>query len=152
MKIAQLTTAEVYVTIDKGIQDRINISESTTAPSGTLEEIVFNNINGMFSSSVEAKNLVLAGDNGISSGYGLAPLTIGFHSGTGDGKSLCFDRNSMQTRTNDEASTMYINYYGGMVVVNEQNLSNGGLKVKNKMVIPIGAPSQLEDGCIWIER
>ena len=25
-------------------------------------------------------------------------------------------------------------------------------KVSNKMVIPIGAPSSLEDGCIWIER
>ena len=24
-------------------------------------------------------------------------------------------------------------------------------KASNKMIIPIGAPSQLEDGCIWIE-
>ena len=96
--------------------------------------------------------LTLNGNNGISSGYGKAPLTIGFPSGTNDGKSLCFDRNSMQARTNDEASTLYLNYYGGMVVVNEQNLSNSGLKVKQKMVIPIGAPSSLEDGCIWIER
>ena len=27
-----------------------------------------------------------------------------------------------------------------------------GFKANNKMVIPIGAPSSLEDGCIWIER
>ena len=27
-----------------------------------------------------------------------------------------------------------------------------GLKANSKMVIPIGAPSSLEDGCIWIER
>ena len=152
LKIVQITTADVYVTIDKGVQDRINISESTTAPSGTLEEIVFNNINGMFSGSIEAKNLVLAGDNGISSGYGLAPITIGFPSGTGDGKSLCFDRNSMQARTNDTVSDLYLNFYGGMVAVNAQNNSNGGLKVNNKMIIPIGATSSLEDGCIWIER
>ena len=152
LKIVQLTTADVFVTIDKGSQDRINISESTTAPSGTLEEIVFNNINGMFTGSVEAKNLVLAGDKGISSGYGLAPLTIGFPSGTGDGKSLCFDRNSMQARTNGTTSELYLNYYGGMVAVNAQNNSDGGLKVNNKMVIPIGAPSSLQDGCIWIER
>lgn len=26
------------------------------------------------------------------------------------------------------------------------------IKVNNKLVIPIGAPSSLEDGCIWIER
>ena len=152
LKIVQLTTADVYVTIDKDVQDRINMSESTTAPSGTLEEIVFNNINGMFSGSVDAKSLVLAGDNGISSGYGSAPLTIGFPSGTNDGKSLCFDRNSMQARTNDAVSELYLNYYGGMVAVNAQNNSNGGLKVNNKMVIPIGAPSSLQDGCIWIER
>ena len=82
--------------------------------------------------------------------YGKDSLSIGFPSGTSDGQSLGFDRNSMQVRTNGEASTMYLNYYGGMVHVNEQNKSNGGLKVKNKMVIPIGAPSSLEDGCIWI--
>ena len=27
-----------------------------------------------------------------------------------------------------------------------------GFKANNKMIIPIGAPSSLEDGCIWIER
>ena len=288
LKIVQLTTANVYVTIDKAVQDRINISESTTAPSGTLEEIVFSDINGMFSSSVNAKNLTLRNGNivyldtfgneplsigtpsslnlgidrnsiqarnngaadvlylnyyggGVQIGagnvtgskltiqgrcvssnsytdanpklefkdedgsqnisltfndfdavqapasltlngnqgneyfiapnikanrnitldsasgaslatYGTEPLTIGFPSGTGGGASLGFDRNSIQARTNGEASIMYINFYGGMVHVNEQNISNGGLKVKQKMVIPIGAPSSLEDGCIWIER
>ena len=77
LKIVQITTANVFVTIDKDVQDRINISESTTAPSGSLEEIAFNNINGIFS---------------------------------------------------------------------------GSIKANSKMVIPIGAPSSLEDGCIWIER
>ena len=77
LKIVLVTTADVYVTIDKAVQDRINISESTTAPSGTLEEIVFSNYNGMFSNSIKANS---------------------------------------------------------------------------RMVIPIGAPSSLEDGCIWIER
>ena len=77
LKIIQRTTDNVYVTIDKDYQDKINISESTTAPSGTLEEIVFSSPNGMFSSSIKANS---------------------------------------------------------------------------KMVIPIGAPSSLEDGCIWIER
>lgn len=152
LQVAQETTLSIAVTIDERYQDRINISESTTAPSGTLEEIAFNNYNGMFSSNIEAKNLVLDSVNSISSGYGSAPLTIGFPSGTNDGKSLCFDRNSMQARTNGTVSELYLNYYGGMVIANEQNQSNGGLKVKNKMVIPIGAPSSLEDGCIWIER
>ena len=87
LKIEQFTTANVFVTVDKGAQDRINISESTTAPSGTLEEIVFNNINGMFSSNIDAYQL---------------------------------------RGTISRASSM--------------------------LVIPIGAPSSLEDGCIWIER
>lgn len=98
------------------------------------------------------RNLTLDSVNGIASSYGSAPLTIGFPSGTGDGLSLSFDRNSLQVRKNGEASTVYLNYYGGKVIVNEQNSSDGGLKVKQKMVIPIGAPSSLEDGCIWIER
>ena len=58
----------------------------------------------------------------------------------------------MQARTNGTTSDLYLNYYGGMVAVNAQNNSDGGLKVSNKMVIPIGAPSSLQDGCIWIER
>ena len=82
LKIVQLTTADVYVTVDKNVQDRINISESTTAPSGSLEEIVFNNVNGMFGGSFDVHTV----------------------------------------------------------------------KASSKMVIPIGAPSSLEDGCIWIER
>ena len=153
LKIVQLTTADVYVTIDKGVQDRINISESTTAPSGALEETVFSNVNGMFTSNIKVNgNITLDSTNGISSGYGSEPLTIGFPSGTEDGKSLVFDRNSMQAKTNGTTSELYLNYYGGMVAVNAQNNSNGGLKVNGKMVIPIGAPSSLQDGCIWIER
>ena len=152
LQVRQLTTLSIDVTIDEEYQDRINISESTAAPSGVLETLTFNNDNGMFSNDIDTKCLIISGVNGISSGYGNAPLTIGFPSGTNDGKSLVFDRNSMQARTNDSTSILYLNYYGGMVIVNEQNQSNSGLKVKQKMVIPIGAPSSLEDGCIWIER
>ena len=33
-----------------------------------------------------------------------------------------------------------------------QNITAPVIQANNKMVIPIGAPSSLEDGCIWIER
>ena len=100
-----------------------------------------------------SRNITLDNASGANLGaYGSEPLTIGFPSGTSDGLSLGFDRNSIQARKNGEANTLYLNYYGGMVHVNELDKSDGGLKVKNKMVIPIGAPSSLEDGCIWIER
>ena len=211
LKITQLTTAEVYVTIDKAVQDRINISESTTAPSGTLEEIFFNKINGMFSNNIDAKNLILR--NGTIEDlntFGNEPLSIG----TPSGVNLGIDRNSIQARNNGAADVLYLNYYGGGVKIGNggvtgskltiqgpcvssnsytdanpklefknddgsQNISltftdfdavqppasltlNGNqgneyfiapcIKANNKMRIPIGAPSSLEDGCIWIER
>ena len=33
-----------------------------------------------------------------------------------------------------------------------QNITAPVIQANNKMIIPIGAPSSLEDGCIWIER
>ena len=33
-----------------------------------------------------------------------------------------------------------------------QNITSPVIQANSKMVIPIGAPSSLEDGCIWIER
>ena len=33
-----------------------------------------------------------------------------------------------------------------------QNITSPVIQANNKMVIPIGEPSSLEDGCIWIER
>ena len=33
-----------------------------------------------------------------------------------------------------------------------QTITSPSIEASNKMVIPIGAPSSLEDGCIWIER
>lgn len=77
LQVIELTNLNIAVTIDKDYQDRINISESTTAPSGKLETQTFNNANGMFTNAIKANS---------------------------------------------------------------------------KLVIPIGAPSSLEDGCIWIER
>ena len=65
LQVSQATTLSIGVTIDKDYQDRINISESTTAPSGTLEEIVFNNINGMFINNIDAKNLTGTADKAV---------------------------------------------------------------------------------------
>lgn len=38
------------------------------------------------------------------------------------------------------------------IAYNTENVTFNTAKASSKMVIPIGAPSQLEDGCIWIER
>ena len=114
LQVRQITTLGIDVTIDERLQDRINISESTTAPSGTLEEIVFNNLNGMFTNNIDAKNLTLR--NGTIEDlntFGNEPLSIG----TPSGINLGIDRNSIQARNNGAADVLYLNYYGGGVKI-----------------------------------
>ena len=130
LKITQLTTAEVYVTIDKAVQDRINISESTTAPSGTLEEIVFNNINGMFSGNIDAKNI---------SGKVNADAILDYVRGT-----------PIKVRWSGPG----INSADWYPAFNADGSAIEPIHGNNILAgrIPIGAPSSLQDGCIWIER
>lgn len=86
----------------------------------------------------------------------------------------CFSRNSdLSLHTSnytfgDETYTVGTNYYGGsntnveVVFTPQSTITEGAyssrqiiateIKANNRMVIPIGAPSNLQDGCIWIER
>ena len=87
---------------------------------------------------------------------------------------ICFSRNSdLSLKTSDytfgdETYTVGTNYYGGsntnvsIWFTPQSTIKDGAyisrqitateIKANNKLVIPIGAPSSLEDGCIWIER
>ena len=86
----------------------------------------------------------------------------------------CFSRDSdLSLHTSnyaygEEVYTIGTNYYGGsntnveIMFTPQSTISEGayssrqitatGIKANNKLRIPIGAPSSLEDGCIWIER
>ena len=86
----------------------------------------------------------------------------------------CFSRDSdLSLHTSnytygDEVYTIGTNYYGGsntnvsIMFTPQSTIKDGAyssrpitasvIKASSKMVIPIGAPSSLEDGCIWIER
>ena len=86
----------------------------------------------------------------------------------------CFSRDSdLSLYTSNytygyEVYTIGTNYYGGsnthveIMFTPQSTISEGAyssrpitasvIKASSKMVIPIGAPSSLEDGCIWIER
>ena len=86
----------------------------------------------------------------------------------------CFSRDvdlSLKTSDytyGDEVYTVGTNYYGGsntnvsVWFTPQSTITEGAystrpitaprIKANNKMIIPIGAPSSLEDGCIWIER
>ena len=89
-------------------------------------------------------------------------------------KYYCYTRNcNLSLKTSDytygdETYTVGTNYYGGsnsnvgVVFTPQSTISEGAyssrpitaprIKADYRMVIPIGAPSSLEDGCIWIER
>ena len=86
----------------------------------------------------------------------------------------CFSRDSeLSLKTSDyaygdEVYTIGTNYYGGansnveIMFTPQSTIKDGAyssrpitasvIKASNKLVISIGAPSSLEDGCIWIER
>ena len=86
----------------------------------------------------------------------------------------CFSRDSdLSLHTSNytydyEVYTIGTNYYGGsnthveIMFTPQSTISEGAyssrpitasvIKASSKMVIPIGAPSSLKDGCIWIER
>ena len=157
LKIAQLTTADVYVTIDKGVQDKINISESTTAPSGTLEEIVFNNINGMFTGNIDAKNISGKASTAESANYLFYTHTNEINFKGGAQGSCYFNYRNADTDGPSPVDTinyMFCNYSNdtSKSVLKAGSFDGTTAKASSKMVIPIGAPSSLEDGCIWIER
>ena len=104
----------------------------------------------------------------------------GAHSGAwsiwlrGGVRYYCFSRDidlSLKTSDytyGDETYTVGTNYYGGsnsnveVVFIPQSTITEGAystrpitaprIKADYRMVIPIGAPSSLEDGCIWIER
>lgn len=87
---------------------------------------------------------------------------------------VCFSRDSdLSLHTSNytyggETYTVGTNYYGGansnvrILFTPQSTIKDGAyisrqitaneIKANSKMVIPIGAPSSLEDGCIWIER
>ena len=131
LQVMQLATLSIDVTIEKDFQDRINISESTTAPSGKLEEIAFNSINGMFSNNIDAKFLTLRNGNIENlNTFGNEPLSIG----TPSSINLGIDRNSIQARNNGAADALYLNYYGGDVKIGAGNVNGSKLTIQGKTV------------------
>lgn len=79
-------------------------------------------------------------------GYGQEPLSIGLSGGG----NLGIDSNSLQARNNGAASTLYLNYHGGMVRINGQDTGAGGLTVKGHLNIPTSAPTNPVKGDIWL--
>lgn len=98
-------------------------------------------------------NTTLQGNSNVGlSNYGKEPLSIG----TATGENIGIDGDDIQARFNGNASSLDLNYYGGLVRINAQDLTNGGLmvggslRVSGHLNIPTIAPTNPERGDIWL--
>lgn len=131
------------------IQARLNGKVAPLYINGNGGKVVINDTKNSNGGLQVGGNITLQSNSVADlSGYGKEPLSIG----DATGLNIGIDGDDIQARSNGAAAALSLNYYGGMVYVSSAGKSNGGLKVSNKLVIPIGAPATLEDGCIWIER
>lgn len=71
----------------------------------------------------------------------------------GGAQTQCwFNYRNEDTGGPSPVDTMEYRFCNYSVDTSKSVLIAGTAKTSSKLVIPIGAPSQLEDGCIWIER
>ena len=142
-------------TVDTALDTSIvTVGTSYSGGTNTYVSILFTPDTDMSKGIYSSAGMTTAGNlkvrNTIAgatlSGYGAEPLSIG----VGSNLNVGMDYNSIQARNNGAASSLDLNYYGGMVRVNAQGLANGGLKVGGRLTIPTSAPSNPQAGDIWI--
>lgn len=106
------------------------------------------NFNASYAPTVERNGgLVIKTDTDVAlDSYGKDPLSIGPSSGANIG----IDGYDIQARFNGNASSLDLNYYGGLVRINGASLTNGGLMVGGRLNIPTSAPSNPSKGDIWL--
>ena len=134
----------------------IDINEIQARHNGTVAPLYLNGnggkvvINDTKNSSgglqVDGNTTLLGNSNVGLSSYGKDPLSIGPSSGANIG----IDGDDIQARNNGVASSLDLNYYGGLVRVNAASLTNGGLLVGGRLNIPTSAPSNPTKGDIWL--
>ena len=131
-----------------------NIGSQTVASAGTADRTIGINYTGESASCISAEQTPESYNNSDAS---WASYIICNH---GDGKTyyhqmlrLPFfeDTIQLQRRVNGE-----LQGWKNVAIMENENTWSGRqnfttAKASSKMVIPIGAPSQLEDGCIWIQ-
>lgn len=148
LSIGTVTGANIGIDGNE-IQARSNGNTATLYLNGSGGKVYVNDTKASNGGLQVDGNTTLQGNSVADlSGFGKEPLSIG----TATGLNIGIDGDDIQARNNGAAAALSLNYYGGMVYISSTGRSDGGLKVSNKLVIPIGAPATLEDGCIWIER
>ena len=129
------------------IQARHNGKAATLYLNGNGGKVYVNDTNASNGGLVVGGNTTLLGNSNVGlSSYGKDPLSIGPSSGANIG----IDGDDIQARFNGNASSLDLNYYGGLVRVNAASLTNGGLQVGGRLNIPTSAPSNPSKGDIWL--
>lgn len=135
------------------IQARYNGKAAPLYINGNGGKVVINDTKASNGGLQVDGNTTLQGNSNVGlSSYGKDPLSIGPSSGANIG----IDGDDIQARFNGNASSLDLNYYGGLVRINAQGLANGGLqvagslRVSGHLNIPTIAPSNPERGDIWL--
>ena len=106
----------------------------------------------MFSGNIDAKNISGKASEAESANYLYYKHGNEINFKGGAQPQCWFNYRNADTGGPSPVDTMeyrFCNYSGD---TSKSVLIAGTAKASSKMVIPIGAPSSLEDGCIWIER
>lgn len=129
------------------IQARYNGSAATLYINGNGGKVYVNDTKASNGGLQVEGNTTLQGNSNVGlSSYGKDPLSIGPSSGANIG----IDGDDIQARFNGNASSLDLNYYGGLVRINAASLTNGGLQVGGRLNIPTSAPSNPSKGDIWL--
>lgn len=129
------------------IQARFNGKVAPLYINGSGGKVVINDTNNSNGGLQVGGNTTLLGNSNVGlSNFGKEPLSIGAATSV----NLGFDGNEIQARNNGYASQLHLNYYGGLVMINNANISSGGLKVRGRLNIPTSAPSNPSKGDIWL--
>lgn len=108
-------------------------------------------------------SLVLSSGNVIVGNSGVAGSRLTIRGGTVNSNSYTDTNPKLEFKNNDGSQNISLTFTDLDAVQAPASLTLNGnqgneyfiapcIKANNKMRIPIGAPSSLEDGCIWIER
>ncbi len=106
---------------------------------------------------------VNADDGKVSAPYGFVGNKLTIQGGTVSSNSYADTNPKIEFKNDDGSQNISLTFTDFDAVQAPASLTLNGnqgneyfiapcIKANNKLRIPIGAPSQLEDGCIWIER
>ena len=144
-KATTAANAETAITAETAINanhaDTVETATNATTAAKVANALTVNGKTYNGSSAVDAgvQTIANGGTGSTDAKYAFMNLANGLKNAANPGDTECMIyRNTEGTNWGLYTLSQFYDYIKG--------------KIATKLVIPIGAPSQLEDGCIWIER